>query len=136
MRRSTWVLAVDSNQFRSIVLDRADHRLLSRVPPLIVENAVAVRISAGRQSGVPGGGAGIGVLVIAVGKIGAAIQQKSKTTLAELIAKTFQVIRTKLVDHKYDDQLRVGIVGRAKAITYEKRKKQDWDYHHAEGELH
>ena len=48
MRRSAWVLAGDSNELDPVVLDRADHRLLSRVPPLIVENAVAVRVSAGR----------------------------------------------------------------------------------------
>ena len=30
----------------------------------------------------------------------------------------------------------MGIVGRAEGITYEKRKKQDWDCYHAQGELH
>jgi hypothetical protein len=80
--------------------------------------------------------ASISVAVIAVGKFGASIEQKLKPTLAELIAEAIQVIGTKLVNHNYDDQLGVGIVGRAEGTPYEKRKKQDWDCHHAQGELH
>ena len=77
MRRRTSLirgdLSGDADKRGVVVFYRRDHFLFLRIPPLIRRNAVTVAIRAGKQRGVSGSGARVGVIVVAVGKVGAMV---------------------------------------------------------------
>ena len=60
---------------------------------------------------MPGSGAGVGIVVSAVGEISSAIKKDAETAVAELIAIAFQVVAAELVNHKDNNQLGAGVVG-------------------------
>src|ERR1700722_4062945 len=82
---------------------------------------MSVRISTGKQRGVSWGGAGVGVVVVAVSEVRTAVEEKAKTGVAELIAVTLEIIAAKLVDHNDHDQLGASVVGRGKGGSGEDR---------------
>ena len=45
-------------------------------PPFIAQDAVTVGVGTGKKRGVPGGGYGVGIVVIAIGEVGAVIEQR------------------------------------------------------------
>ena len=65
-----------------------------------------------------GCGAGVCVIVVAVRKVSAVIEEKTKATFAQLIVVAIQVIAAKLVDHNDYDKFRVSIVGRSETKAY------------------
>ncbi len=71
-----------------------------------------------------GRGAGVGVVVIAVGEVCAMVEQKSEAAFTPLIAIALQVVAAKLVDHDDDDQLRPGVVGGTEACAREGKTEQ------------
>ena len=68
-------IAGNPHQFGGLILDRSDHLLLLRVPPLVSQNAMAAGISAGQKGGMSGRGVSIDVVVVAVGEIRAMVQE-------------------------------------------------------------
>ena len=94
-----------------VVLDRGDHLLFLRVPPFVRHDAVTVAVSAGEQRGVSGSGAGVGIVVVAVGEVGAVVEEKAESAFAELVAVALQIVAAKLVDDDHHDQLGMGVVG-------------------------
>ena len=105
----------DADEFGSVVLHRSDHALLLRVPPFVGGDAVTVAVRAGEERGMAGSGAGVGIIVIAVGEVGAMVEQQAESAIAELVAIALQIIAAKLVDDNYDHQLGMGVVSGSKA---------------------
>ena len=64
---------------------------------------------------MPGRGAGVGVVVIAIGEVGAVVEQQAEPAFAPLIAITLQIVAAKLVDHDDDHQLGTRVVGGTEA---------------------
>src|SRR5258708_2152880 len=90
--------------------------------------------------GVPRGGAGVGLTVVAVGEISAGIEKDAETPVAKLVAIAFQVVAAKLVNHDDDNEFRAGIVGRRecqreRATKHENRAEQQ-DHAQGSGESH
>src|SRR4029077_2075718 len=102
--------AGNTNQSRLVIVGRGDGGLLLRVPPFVGYDAVPVAVCPGQQGCMSGRGAGVGVVVIAVSKVRAMFEQKSKASLTPLVAIAFQIVGAKLVDHNDDHQLRPGVV--------------------------
>ena len=94
-------------------------RFFLRIPPLVGHDSVAVCVGSGEQRGMAGRGAGVGVVVVAVGEISAMIEQKAEAAFTELIAVALQIVAPKLVDHDDDNQLGPGVVGGAGACAGE-----------------
>jgi hypothetical protein len=61
-----------------------------------------------------GPGDGVGVVVVAVGEVGAMVEEELDPAFAELVAITLEVISAELVDHDDDYQLGTGVVGGGK----------------------
>jgi hypothetical protein len=80
---------------------------------------MAVAVCPGQQGRVPGRGAGVGVVVVAVGEVSAMFEQKSKAAFAPLVAIAFQIVAAKLVDNDDDNQLRPSVVGGTEARSRE-----------------
>ena len=59
-----------------------------------------------------GAGTSVGVVVVAVGEIGAAVQEEAETALAELIAISLKVVGAELVNNDDDYQLGTRIISR------------------------
>ena len=72
---------------------------------------MAVGVRTGEQSRVPGSGPGVGVVVVAVGKVRTMVEQQPEAAFAELIAVTLEIVATKLVNHNDDNELGVRVVG-------------------------
>ena len=115
VRRCAGLVSGDTHQFRVVILDRSHHPFLLRVPPLIGDDAVAVAVGAGKQRGVSRSRARVGVVVIAIRKVGAVIEEEAEAGVAELIAVALQVVAAKLVDHDHHDQLGMAVVGRGES---------------------
>src|SRR5580692_1400400 len=79
---------------------------------------MAVAVGSGEQRGVARSGAGVGVVVIAVGEVGAVVEEQAESAFAELGVVTLQIIATKLVDDDDDDQLGMGVVGGGEGRGY------------------
>ena len=105
----------DADQFRVVVFDRGDHALLLLVPPFVGDDAVAVAVGAGEQRGVSGSGARVGVIVIAVGKVGAVVEKEAEAGVAELVAVALEIIAAELVDDDHHDQLGMPVVSGGEA---------------------
>ncbi len=82
-----------------------------RIPPLVGDDAVPVAVGAGEERGVTGSSAGIGVVVIAIGEVGAAVKKEPESAIAKLVAITFEIVATELVNDNDDDQFGPAIVG-------------------------
>ena len=102
----------DADEFGIVVFDRRDHFLFLRIPPLVRHNAVSVAVGAGEQRGVARSGAGVGVIVVAVGEVGAVVEEQAESAFAELGAVALQIVAAELIDDDHDDQLGMGVVGR------------------------
>ena len=106
----------DADKLCGVVFDRCYPLLLLRIPPFVRNDAVSAGIASGEQGGVSGSGAGVGVIVVAIGEISAAIEKHTETAFAELVAIAFQVVAAKLVNHDDDNQLGASVVsGRGRA---------------------
>src|SRR5579862_4800233 len=115
VRRSAGSGPGDPDELGGVVFDGSHHLLLLRIPPFVGEDAMPVAVGTGEKRGVAGSGAGIGIVVIAVRKVGTVIEEKPEATLVELIAIAFEVIAAELINHDDDDQLGMSIVGRGEA---------------------
>src|SRR5271157_5917933 len=125
-----------SDKLCSVVLDRGYALPFLRVPPFVRNNAVPAGIAAGEESGVSGSGAGIGVIVVAVGEISAAIEKQAETAVAELIAIAFQVVAAELVNHDDHNELRMCVVSgrepsRDQAEPDQRHEKETGESHRA-----
>ena len=73
---------------------------------------MAVGVGTGKQRRMPGSSARVRIIVIAVGEVGAVVEELAESALAELVAIALQIVSAKLVDDNYHNQLGMGIVGR------------------------
>src|SRR3981189_2898802 len=64
-----------ADKFCGVIFDRRDALLFLRVPPFVCHDAMSAGIASGEEGGVPRGGAGVGIVVVAVGEISAAIEK-------------------------------------------------------------
>ena len=62
-----------------------------------------------------GRGARIGIVVITVREVRAAIQKHAETAVTKLIVIALQVVPAKLVNHDHDHQLGMTVIGGSKA---------------------
>ena len=76
---------------------------------------MAVAVGAGEKRGMSRSGAGVGVVVVAVGEVCAVVEEKTESAFAELVAVAFQIVAAKLVDDNYHDQFGMGVVSRGEA---------------------
>src|SRR5438270_8158767 len=106
------MLAAGAYQFCGVILDGGDHLSLLRIPPLVVGDPVSIAVSAGKQSGVPGPGTSVCVIVIAIREVCAVIEKETESAFAELVAIAFKVVTAELVNHDDDDQFRTSVVSR------------------------
>ena len=72
---------------------------------------MAVGVGAGADGRVAGGGLGIGVVVVAVGEVGALVEEELESVAFEVGAVALEVVFAELVDDEDDDQLRMSVVG-------------------------
>ena len=66
------------------------------IPPLIGRDAVAITVSAGEEGGVAWRSPRIGVVVIAVWKVRAMIEEDAKSGVAELVMIAIQIVAAEL----------------------------------------
>src|SRR5205823_15065315 len=111
MRRRTRRAAAHADELRAVVLHGSDDALFSWIPPFISNNAVPIRVSAAQKGRVAGRGAGVGVVVVTIGEIRSVINKEAESAFAKLVAITFQIVATELIDYDNDDQLGAGIIG-------------------------
>ena len=71
-----------------------------------------------------GRGAGVGVVVIAVGEIGAMVEQETEAAFAPLVVVSLQIVAAKLVDHDDDYEFGPGVVSRAEGCAGGSKTKQ------------
>ena len=76
---------------------------------------MTVAIGAGEQRGVSRSGAGVGVVIVAFGEVGAMVEEKAESAFAELMTVSLQIVAPKLVNDNHHDQLGMGVVGRGEA---------------------
>ena len=82
------------------------------IPPLVKRDAVAVGVGTGANGGVAGRGHGVGVIVVAIGEVGAALEEEIEAVGGlEVVAEAIEVVATKLVENKDYDELWPGAVG-------------------------
>ncbi len=80
-----------------------------KIPPLVEGDAVAVSVSAGADGGVAGRGHRVGVVVVAVGEVRAAVEEEIEAVgLREVCAIALEEVSAELVDDELDNQLGVG----------------------------
>ena len=77
---------------------------------------MAIAVGTGQQSGVSRGRASVGVIVVAIGEVCAAIQKKPEASFGKLVAVALQVIAAELIDDNDDDELGVSVVRRCEAV--------------------
>src|SRR5436190_2419744 len=135
MRRRTRRAAAHADELRAVVLHGSDGALFSRIPPFIRHNAVPVGISAAQQGRVAGRSARVGVVVVTIGEIRSVIKKEAESAFAKLVAITFQIVATELIDYDNDDQLGAGIIGRCKTQAGEPEKEKSKG-HTAKGKFH
>src|SRR5215813_1609188 len=111
MRRGACFLAGNSDEFRAVVLHRSDLLPLLWLPPLIGNDAVSVGVCSGEKRGMSGRSPRIGIVVITIREVGAAIKKKPEPALAKLVAIALQVVSAKLVDDNHDHELGMTVVG-------------------------
>src|SRR5271165_5656293 len=91
-------------------------------------------VTSGEQCGVSGSGAGVGIVVVAVGEIGAAVKKDAEASVTELVAVAFEIITAELVDHNHDHKLGAGVVsggesGRSQAEQHQCNAQGPWKSH-------
>ena len=59
---------------------------------------MTIAVGAGEERGVAGSGAGVGVVVVAVGEVRSVIEEETESAFAKLLAVTLQIVTAKLVD--------------------------------------
>ena len=79
-------------------------------------DTVAIGVSASEKRGMTSRSVSVGVIVVAIGEIGAAVEQEAKSAFPKLISVAFQIVAAKLVNDDDDDELGMRVVSRAKAI--------------------
>ena len=72
---------------------------------------MAVGVGSGADGGVAGRGLGVGVVVVAVGEVGAFVEEETEAAAFEIGAIAVEVVGAKLIDDEDDDQLGMGVVG-------------------------
>ena len=73
-----------------------------------------------------GRGAGVGVVVVAVGKVGAMVEQQAEPAFAPLVAIALQIVAAKLVDHDDDNKLGTCVISGTEARAGEAETEQKW----------
>src|SRR5215475_13624736 len=99
MRRSADTVASNPHDLCRFILDRRNHFLKPRVPPLVAHDPVAAAVCSCKKCGVPRSSVGISVVVMAVGEICTMIHEQLESTLTELIAIAFEVVCSELVNN-------------------------------------
>src|SRR5579871_125353 len=136
MGRGAGLCIGSADDFNVFVLDRGDHVLLLRIPPLVSQDAVPVAVGAGEERGMTGSRARIGVVVIAVGKVGAVIDQEAKASVAELVVIALEIISAKLIDDDDYDKLGVPRIGRGETVSRNCDEKNNREYESADSGSH
>ena len=134
--RSPRLAARDAHQFGRVILDRGDHALFLRVPPLIGQNAVTVGISSGQQGCVSGRRGGVGVIETAVGEVGAVVGQQPEPAFAQMIGIPRQVVTAELVNHHDHNQLGACVVSGGEAEASQAEPGHKPGGYGPEGESH
>ncbi len=71
---------------------------------------MAVAVGTGEERGVSGGRTSVGVVVVAVRKIGTVIHQETETRVAKLIVVALEIISAELVDDNHDYKLGMSVI--------------------------
>src|SRR5215470_8871964 len=82
------------------------------------------RVGSGEQRRVSGSRARVCIIVIAVGKVRASIQEHAKSAVVKLIAIALKVVRAQLIDHDYDNEFRVSVVSGCKRGRGQQREHE------------
>ena len=72
---------------------------------------MAVGVGAGADGGVAGGGLGVGVVVVAVGEVGAVLEEEVEAAIFEVGAIAVEVVAAELIDDEDDGELGMVVVG-------------------------
>src|ERR1700674_3523506 len=88
-----------------------------------------------------GSGSAVGVVVVTVGEIGAAIEKHAEASLTKLVTIAFKIVAAELINHDYDNELGASVVGgcecgRDRAKQQECRAQQQWRRAEGAGESH
>src|SRR5665213_2863173 len=96
-----------------------------QVPPLVDRNIVSVAIGACTDGRVARGGHSVGVVVVALGKVGAAPQKEVETVRGlEVGAKSIQIIASKLVENEDHQELGLRVVRTCEGYRSEGSRSQ------------
>src|SRR5436305_88161 len=72
---------------------------------------MSVTVGSGADGGVAGRGDGVGVVVIAVSKVSAALEKDIEAVGSlEVVAIAFEIVAAKLVDDNYDYEFGLGVI--------------------------
>src|ERR1700719_683496 len=74
---------------------------------------MTVGVGPGSQGGMAGSRLGVGVVVVAIFKVGAMVEKKAEAPAFEIRTVAVKVVRTQLVDNQDDDKFGMPIVGAA-----------------------
>ena len=135
-RRGSRRIAAEPDQLSAIVLHGSDGLFLLRIPPLVGDNAVPARVRSGEQGRMAGGGAGVRVVVVAVGEVRAVVEQQAEAALAELVAVALEIISAKLIDHDDDYQFGMTVISGSECGTGQTGAKQHREQGCTPGESH
>src|SRR5260370_277189 len=130
-----------ADKFCLVVFDRRYAPLFRRIPPFVRNDAVSAGVASGEEGGMSGSGAAVGVVVVTVGEISAAIEKHAEASLTKLVTIAFKIVAAELVNHDYDNELGASVVGgcecgRDRAKQQECRAKQQWRRAEGAGESH
>jgi hypothetical protein len=105
---------VVADDFVAFIFYGADGMLLGAagVPPLVQLDAVTGGVGPGADGGVAGRGHCVGVVVVAIRKVGAALEEEIEAGGSlEVVAVAVQIVAAELVDDEDDDEFGGRVVG-------------------------
>jgi len=97
----------------ALVFDGGDDAVgvAGEIPPLIGADTVAIGVGTGAYSGVAGSGFGVGVVVIAGGEVGSALEEEIEAIGSlEGVAIAIEVVAPELVDDEENDEFGLGVI--------------------------
>src|SRR5262245_3158806 len=74
-----------------------------------------------------GSGARVGIFIVAIAEGRSSIEEQAEATLTELVAITFKVVATELVDDDDDNQAGMTVVGRSEGSLLLQKAQQGAD---------
>src|ERR1700674_969033 len=119
-----------TDKFCGVVFDRRYALLFLWVPPFVRHDAVSIGVASGEEGGVSGSGAGVGIVVVAIGEISAAIEKHAEASVTELVAIAFEIVAAELVNHDDHNEFGAGIVSGCEC-SWDRNKQQQCHWQRA-----